>query len=87
LGRHGLAMTSQGNIKLSNAQYKNDFTSLDPEIDSFTSRHFTKAYLHHLIRTDEILGGILLSLHNIVYLHHLVNKLQQQILDDKEIIC
>ncbi len=87
LGRHGLAMTSQWNIKLSNAQYKNDFTSLDPEIDSFTSRHFTKAYLHHLIRTDEILGGILLSLHNIVYLHHLVNKLQQQILDDKEIIC
>lgn len=79
LGRHGTAMTDQWYIKLKNAQYKNDFSPLD-ESDSFVSKHYTKAYLHHLIKENEMLGGILLSLHNILHLHRLVQKMRNEIL-------
>lgn len=80
LGRHGVAMTKQGNIKLSNSKYKNDHTPLDPESDCITSRNYTKAYLHHLVRENEMLAGTLLSLHNIWYLHNLVETIKQEIL-------
>lgn len=81
LGRHGVAMTKNGNIKLSNAQYRNDHTPLDPESDCITSRNYTKAYLHHLVRENEMLAGTLLSLHNIRYLHNLVESIKKEILE------
>ncbi len=80
LARHGVAMTKQGNIKLSNAKYKNDHSPLDPESDCITSRNYTKAYLHHLVRENEMLASTLLSLHNIWYLHNLVESIKQEIL-------
>lgn len=81
LGRHGVAMTKEGNIKLSNAKYKNDHTPLDPESDCITSRNYTKAYLHHLVHENEMLAGTLLSLHNIWYLHNLVETIKKEILE------
>lgn len=81
LGRHGVAMTKQGNIKLSNAKYRDDHSPLDPESDCITSRNYTKAYLHHLIRENEMLGATLLSLHNIWYLHNLVETIKKEILE------
>jgi len=81
LGRHGTAMTKQGHIKLSNAQYRNDHSPLDPESDCYTSKYFTKAYLHHLVRENEMLAGTLLSLHNIWYLHNLVESIKKEILE------
>ena len=80
LGRHGTAMTDEWNIRLSNAKYKNDFTPLD-DSDSFVSKHYTKAYLHHLVKENEMLWWILLSLHNIMYLHRLVTKMREEILN------
>ncbi len=82
LWRHGVAMTSQWNLKLKNAQYKNDFSPLD-DSDSFVSKNYTKAYLHHLIKENEILGGVLLSLHNIMHLHRLVQTMREDILHHK----
>jgi queuine tRNA-ribosyltransferase len=79
LGRHGVAMTSQWNLRLKNAQYKNDFTPLDDD-NGFVSKNYTKAYLHHLVKENEMLGGVLLSLHNIMYLHRLVQKMREEIL-------
>jgi len=72
LGRHGEAFSADGNIKLSNAKYTKDFTSLTSDCGCYTCKNFTKSYLHHLLREKEMLGGILLSLHNIVYLHKIV---------------
>ena len=72
LGRHGEAFSAEGNIKLSNAKYVKDFTPLTDDCDCYTCKNFTKAYLHHLIKEKEMLGGILLSLHNIAYLHKIV---------------
>ncbi|MEF2175240.1 MAG: tRNA guanosine(34) transglycosylase Tgt [Candidatus Absconditabacteria bacterium] len=81
LGRHGTAFSNHGNIKLGNAQYKNDFSKLDEKCNCFTCQTFTKAYLHHLVRENEMLGGILLSLHNISFLHNLVEDIKQELLD------
>lgn len=81
LGRHGTAFSDHGNIKLSNAQYKNSQDKLTSNCPCYTCQHFTKGYLHHLVKEDEMLGWTLLSLHNIVYLHNMVNTIQQRILN------
>lgn len=67
-------------MKISNAQYANDHTPLDPESDCYTSRYFTRAYLHHLVRENEMLASTLLSLHNIWYLQKLVAKIREEIM-------
>lgn len=72
LGRHGQAFAAGGNIKITNAKYTKDFTPLTDDCGCYTCKNFTKAYLHHLIKEKEMLWGILLSLHNIVYLHKIV---------------
>lgn len=72
LGRHGQAFGPEGNIKITNAKYINDFTPLTDTCGCYTCKNFTRAYLHHLIKEKEMLWGILLSLHNIVYLHKIV---------------
>lgn len=72
LGRHGQAFATGGNVKITNAKYTKDFTPLTNDCGCYTCKHFTKAYLHHLIKEKEMLWGILLSLHNIMYLHKIV---------------
>jgi queuine tRNA-ribosyltransferase len=56
LGRHGTAFSDHGNIKLSNAQYKNSQDKLTSNCPCYTCQHFTKGYLHHLVKEDEMLG-------------------------------
>ncbi|MCX6825491.1 MAG: tRNA guanosine(34) transglycosylase Tgt [candidate division SR1 bacterium] len=72
LGRHGEAFSADGNIKLNNAKYTKDFTPLTSDCGCYACKNFTKAYIHHLLKEKEMLGGILLSLHNILYLHKIV---------------
>ena len=72
LGRHGEWFSANGNIKVTNAKYSKDFTPLTDDCRCYTCKNFTKAYLNHLLKEKEMLGGILLSLHNIVYLHKIV---------------
>ena len=80
LGRHGAAFSDQGNIKISNACYAKDFTPLTDTCGCYTCKNFTKAYLHHLHREKEMLGATLLSLHNIVYLHAMLEKWKKDML-------
>jgi len=80
LGRHGEAFSVEGNIKLSNAKYSKDFTPLTTDCWCYTCKNFTKAYIHHLLNEKEMLGGILLSLHNIVYLHKIVEDRKAKML-------
>jgi len=80
LGRHGIAFSPKGNLKLQNAKYKTDFTPLVKSCKCFACQNFTKAYISHLIRENEMLGGILLSLHNIAYLHNLLENRKTKML-------
>ncbi len=67
--------TRRGVIKLRNARYRNDLAPLDPECGCYTCRNFTRAYLHHLQRVNEILGARLNTLHNLHYYHELMREL------------
>lgn len=81
--RNGLAFTSRGKVTVRNSVYKEDFSSLDSNCDCYCCKNYTKAYLRHLINTNEILGGRMLSLHNITYLINLMHEIRQAILEDR----
>ncbi len=82
LGRHGEAFSAEWNIKLSNSKYGKDFTPLTSDCWCYACKNFTKAYIHHLLNEKEMLGGILLSLHNIVYLHKIVEDRKKNMLKE-----
>ena len=83
LARHGALMTSQGRVNIQRAQYKEDFTPLDPECDCYTCTHYTKAYLHHLYKAGEDFGKTLNSIHNIRFLIRLVEGARKAIQEDR----
>ncbi|WAJ30985.1 tRNA guanosine(34) transglycosylase Tgt [Antarcticirhabdus aurantiaca] len=66
-GRHGLAFTRMGRINLKNARHAEDPRPLDPESTCPATRDYSRAYLHHLVRTDEALAGMLLTWNNLHY--------------------
>ena len=80
-GRHGQAWTFEGPLNLKNAKFSEDETPLDPTSACSASRDYTKAYLHHLIRAEEILGQILLSWHNIAFFQSLMLSMRTAIAD------
>ncbi|BAQ63056.1 tRNA-guanine transglycosylase [Geminocystis sp. NIES-3708] len=82
LGRHGAALVQGKRINLKNAPYKEDFTPLDPECSCYTCKNFTRAYLNHLLRSGEMLGFILLSIHNLHELVNFTNKIRRAIIND-----
>jgi queuine tRNA-ribosyltransferase len=82
VGRHGAALVQGERINLKNAPYKEDFTPLDPECSCYTCTNFTRAYLSHLVRSREMLGLILISLHNLHEMIAFTNKIRQAIIND-----
>ena len=82
VGRNGTALTSNGKVVVRNGAYKEDFTPLDPECDCYCCRNYTKAYLRHMINVDEMMGGMMISLHNITYLNNLMAKVRDAIMQD-----
>ena len=83
LARHGHAFTKYGKINLKNAKYKEDFTPISEECDCYACKHYTKAYIKHLINADETFGARLLSIHNIRYLVSLMEEIRQAIKEDR----
>lgn len=79
--RMGTAFSSQGRMNMRNAKYKRDFTPLDPQCSCPVCKTYSRAYIRHLIKSHEILGGILLSEHNLYYLLHLMDTARKAILD------
>jgi queuine tRNA-ribosyltransferase len=77
--RNGWVYTSAGIVKLRNARYRDDTGPLDPACACYTCRNFTRAYLHHLQRVNEILGARLNTLHNLHYYLDLMRKLRSAI--------
>ncbi len=83
VARNGTALTSRGKVVVRNGKYKADFSPLDPECDCYCCRNYTKAYLRHLVNVGEMTGAMLLSLHNISYLHRLMRGLRESIFTGK----
>lgn len=83
IARHGTAMTSFGRVVIKNQQYERDFTPLDPECDCYTCRNYTKSYLRHLFKAEEMFGQRLLSYHNVYFLLKLMEQVRQAIKEDR----
>ena len=78
-GRHGQAWTWDGPINLKNARFAEDESPLDEASDCPASAHYSKAYLHHLVKAEEILGQVLLSWHNIAHFQALTAAMREAI--------
>ena len=83
IARHGMAMTSQGRVNIKNARYERDFTPLDPECDCYTCRNYSKAYLRHLFKADEILSSMLMTNHNLHFLVKTMQNIRKSIEEDR----
>jgi queuine tRNA-ribosyltransferase len=77
--RNGWLFTRYGDIRLRNAQYRSDTRPLDETCGCYTCRHFSRAYIHHLQRLNEILGARLATLHNLYYYQRLMAELRNAI--------
>lgn len=82
IARHGTAFSHRGKVVVRNAEYAEDFTALDPECDCQVCRNYSRAYLRHLVKADEILAHILLSYHNIYFLTALMRNIRGAIAGD-----
>lgn len=83
IGRNGTAMTSQGKVVIKQARYERDFSPLDPKCDCYTCRNYTKAYLRHLFKENEILSSRLLTTHNLHFLIKLMDDVRVAIAEDR----
>ena len=82
-GRTGQAFTSEGVLNLRNACHSEDLRPLDESLDCDASRNYSRAYLHHLVKSKEILGAMLLTWHNLAYYQHLMRQLRAAIRDGR----
>lgn len=81
VGRNGAAYTLDGRINIKAARHKEDFTPLDPNCNCYSCTHYTRAYIHHLLRDGEMLGATLMSIHNESFILKLVADMRQSIID------
>ncbi|MDP3417064.1 tRNA guanosine(34) transglycosylase Tgt [Falsiroseomonas sp.] len=82
-GRTGRAYTSRGVLNMRNARHAEDTRPLDPDCDCPACRNHSRAYLHHLIKAEEMLGPMLLTWHNIRYYQTLMTRLRTAILEGR----
>ncbi len=82
IARTGQVYTNSGKVNLRNAEFRKDFNKIEESCECYTCKNYTRAYLAHLFRSDEILGATLASTHNLFFIINLVKKMRQAILDD-----
>lgn len=83
IARNGTTMTSQGRLVVRNAQYARDFGPLDPNCGCYTCCHYSRAYLRHLIKTNETFGLRLTTYHNLYFLIHFMSQVRTAIYEDR----
>lgn len=83
IARNGTAMTSLGRVTLRNAKYARDFTPLDPNCQCPTCQNYSKAYLRHLFKAEEMLGPRLITQHNLWFLVHWMEEIRQAIRENR----
>lgn len=81
--RNGHLFVTGGVVKIRNAKHKTDTTPLDPECDCYTCKNYSKSYLHHLDRCNEILGARLNTIHNLRYYQRLMASIRKAIEEDR----
>lgn len=79
LARHGSAYTSTGRITIRNATFAEDFSPIDPECECKVCRNYSRAYIRHLIKAEEMLAHRLLSYHNVYFLIRLMKNIRMSI--------
>ncbi|MEL6152323.1 MAG: tRNA guanosine(34) transglycosylase Tgt, partial [Chloroflexota bacterium] len=82
IARHGTVFTHDGRLNMRNATFEHDQTPMDAEVDSYANQ-FTRGYIRHLVKANELLGHYLLSLHNIKFLFQLVQNMRQAIIEGR----
>ncbi len=82
MARNGSLYTKDGRINIKNAKYKYDFTPLEADCGCELCQNYTKAYLHHLFRTDEITAKVLASIHNEHFVVETVDNIRESLLND-----
>ncbi|MBQ9145736.1 MAG: tRNA guanosine(34) transglycosylase Tgt [Clostridia bacterium] len=83
VARNGTAMTLRGNLTIRNARYKTDLRPVEEGCDCYCCKNYSRAYIRHLINTEEIFGGRLLSIHNIHALMRLTRLMREAIMQDR----
>ncbi len=83
IARNGTAMTSGGKVVIRNARYQRDFSPLDPHCDCYTCKNYSRAYLRHLFKANEILSAMLLSEHNLHFLTKMMENIRKAIEEDR----
>lgn len=81
MARNGALHTVDGRINMFNARFVNDFSPIDPECDCYTCKNYTRAYVAHLFRSEEMLAATLASIHNLRFLISLVEKMRISVAD------
>jgi len=77
-----IAFAKTGKMVIKNSQYKEDFRPIEEDCDCYACKHFTRAYIRHLINAGEMLGAELLSIHNLRFLIRLAEQSREAILGD-----
>lgn len=83
IARNGTALTSNGKVVIKNAKYQRDFTPLDHECDCYVCRNYSRAYIRHLFKAEEILGARLTTYHNLYFLLKLMENIREAIKEDR----
>lgn len=83
IARNGTAMTSEGRLVVRNAKYASDFGPLDPQCSCYTCRNYSRAYIRHLVKADEMFGLRLTTVHNLHFLVHLMAQVREAIKEDR----
>lgn len=83
IARNGTAMTSKGKVVIKNAAHERDFTSLDDECDCYTCKNYSRAYLRHLFKANEMMSAMLLTHHNLHFLLKLMENVRAAIREDR----
>jgi queuine tRNA-ribosyltransferase len=78
--RNGMLFTTEGTINMKNEKWKDDFSSIDSGLESYASNFYTKAYVRHLLKADEMLGAMICSVHNLTFYLWLVGQAREQII-------
>ncbi len=81
VARNGTALTRTGKLVVRNQEYARDFRPIEEDCDCYACKNHTRAYIRHLVKTNEILGSVLLSIHNVRTTIRLMEEIRQNILE------
>jgi queuine tRNA-ribosyltransferase len=83
-GRNGQAFTRLGTVNIRNNQYRSDVAPLDSQCLCYTCSNFSRSYIHHLVKSSEIVGAILMTNHNLHYFQDLMRRIRNYINEGRD---